>query len=144
MKLVSQIDIDRPIDVAKRLMADPANSKKWMADLEAYEPLSGKPGQPGSTARMTFRSGRSTMAFVVTAKASDAADTLRSTLEGPNMTIETVGRFETLGSAKTRYTFEQDFIFKGPAKLFGFIMRGAIKKQQEQHMQGFKRFAESA
>jgi hypothetical protein len=109
-----------------------------MSDLESFEPAT-KDGP----AHMVFRNGRSKMKFAVLPKQSSEPNELRSTLENSNMTISSVGRFEAIGPATTRYIFEQDFRFKGATAIFAPIMRFAMRKQQDQHIRGFKRFAEA-
>ena len=144
MKIVSEVTINCPLAKLKVLVADPGNNKHWMEDLTTYEPLSGKPGQPGSTARLVFGSGRSEMEFTLTTQKASTLNELRATLENPRMTIGSVSYLTAITPKQTKYRFEQNFAFKGlVGKLMGLLARGPIAKQQQKHTQALKQFAEN-
>jgi len=60
MKSIVELDIVAPQERVAELFSDPRNLERWMDDA-AYEPMSGVPGEVGSTYRLgqTFRSSRS-------------------------------------------------------------------------------------
>lgn len=68
---------------------------------------------------------------------------LAADLDSPMMHISTKATFVALSATKTQYTSEQDFHFKSfMGRLMGLLGRSAIRKQQQRHAEGFKRFAE--
>lgn len=126
-------------------MANPRHNKEWMEDLVHYEPISGEPGAPGSTARLTFKNGSREMTFTSTVVARDLPDAMRSTLESPMVTIHATATFSALSPTVTRYVFEQDFRFHGALNaVLGTLAKGAMAAQQRRHMERFKHFAESS
>lgn len=145
MQLLLSIDIDRPKADVAALLADPSEQVRWMDDLVRYEPLNGEPGQVGSQYQLTFKSGKRTMEFIATQTSVKLPDEMAMILDSPMVHIEGEASFEALSPKKTRYTLKQDFQFKGALnKLAGFVMRRAIERQQQEHVENFKRVAEEA
>lgn len=138
MTIISNVEIDRPLARVMELMADAANSKKWMHDLESYVPA-----KNGHNAQLSFKNGAVSMIFTLSPLPSGEPNELHSKLEGKNMTINTVAYFRSISPQKTALRFEQDFEFRGLGKIMGLVARPAIEKQQNKHMQDFKSFAES-
>lgn len=137
MKIVSRVHIDRPLKVAMALMADSAHTSKWMHDLaSATPPSAGRPAQ------LTFKHGQRNTVFDLYPLPSSQSNELCSKLEGRSVTIVTKAQFSAV-AAKTELTFTQDFRFKGLGKVLAFIVRPAIHKQQQKHMQDFKDFVEN-
>ena len=143
MKVVCSIEIDKPAAGLADLMTDFTKSPSWMADLSSCKMISGQPGGVGSKAAMTFTNGKRVMTFTATLVAKDVPRMVRSELESSMLHIEAIATFQALNQGKTLLKFEQNFTFKGFAKLAGYIMKSQIKNQQQEHIAGFKRFAES-
>ena len=57
MKYTVHVDLDLPRSRVIELFDDPDNLYKWLRGLQAFEPLSGEPGQPGAKSRFTIKSG---------------------------------------------------------------------------------------
>jgi hypothetical protein len=143
MILRFESEVNRPLAAVSELMADPRYNKEWMEDLVSYESISGEPGMPGSTARLTFRSGSREMTFTSTVLARDLPNAIRSTLESPMVTIHATATFSALSPTTTNYVFEQDFHFHGVLNtILGTLAKSAMAAQQRRHMEHFKYFAE--
>jgi hypothetical protein len=142
LKSVVVVDIDRPEGEVGELFADPRNSSKWMLDLDRYEPLSGEEGMPGSTYRLSPKTGET--AFVVTVLARDLPRELHLSLEGSNVHVDLVAGLTALSPSSTRLTSQEVFTFRG---LFGPLVPAvaskAIKAAHRKAIEEFKRFAES-
>jgi hypothetical protein len=141
MKSIVNLHIDAPRAKVAELMADPANNAKWMDDTE-YQPVSGTPGQPGSTFRLIPKDG--TPAFVATVVAHDLPNELRLSLAAPIVDVDITDRFVALSPEKTLLVSEEVFRFKGAkGKIAGLFAGRAIRSAHRRHMESFKRFAEA-
>ena len=61
MKYTNSIEISIPRTEVVRLLSDPTLRPKWLRGLVLHEPLSGSDGQPGTTSRVVFQTGKQTM-----------------------------------------------------------------------------------
>ena len=142
MKSVVELDIKAPQAKVAKLFADPRNNPKWMDEIERIEPVSGKPGEPGSVYRLVPKRGK--LNFVATVVSRDLPSEARLSLEDRRVTVSVRGEFRKLSDRKTKLTSEETFRFKGWFnRVFGFLARGAIKTAHRRHIESFKRFAES-
>ena len=140
MKSKIVLDIDAPPKKVATLYADPANNTSWMYEVERYEPISGKPGMPGSVYRLIPREG--SMEFTATV-VSRLPNELRLRLDAQNVTVDVRGSLTTLPDGRTRFASEEVFTFKGVwNKAYGVLARPAIRKTHKKHIKAFKRFAE--
>jgi len=142
MKSLVQLDIDLPQDQLASLFADPANSPKWMDDIATIEPVSGKPGEPGSVYRIVPKQGPVFLATVVSRRLPDE---LRLRLQSSSgISVAVKGRLIKLSEERTRLVSEETFEFDGVLnKVSAFLAQKAIRATHRRHMQSFKRFAES-
>ena len=141
MKSTVELDIDLPQVRLAGLFADPANSTKWMDDLERYEPVSGQPGSPGSTYRLVPKKGD--MVFLATVISNDLPHESRLRLDGSNVLVSITVRYVALSPQKARLISEEVFTFKGLlGRIMGFVARPAIRRAHRRHMEAFRRFAE--
>ena len=141
MRSIVVVDINAPQEDVAALYADPGNSTKWMDDLERYEPVSGKPGTPGSTYRLIPKRG--SMVFTATVLSRTLPNELRLRLDASNATVDVKGSLSTLADGRTRLVSEEAFKFKGVwNSVFGLLARPAIRKAHRGHIEAFKRFAE--
>lgn len=140
MKITTTVEIHRSRAEIAPLVADSSLSKRWMEDLESYEPLPNPHGKERHAARLTFKNG---MVFISTVTLNDLPNEIHTTLESSFASIKTTARLDTLSHDKTLYTFEQDFSFNSILhKAIGFIGQNMIRRQQGRHVEGFKRFVE--
>ena len=142
MKSVVELDIKAPQAKVAKLFADPRNNPKWMDEIERIEPVSGKPGEPGSVYRLVPKRGK--LNFVATVVSRDLPSEARLSLEDRRVTVSVRGEFRKLSDRKTKLTSEETFRFKGLFnRVFAFLARSAIKAAHRRHIESFKRFAES-
>ena len=140
MKDTVVVRINGPLERVAELLADPSKNTSWMDDLERYEPLSGEQGMPGSTYRLIPRKG--SLVFTATVVERKLPRELRLRLEASSVAVDVYATLSTLANGQTRLVSEEEFEFKGLAKLFSVFARPAIRKAHRQHMEAFKQFAE--
>ena len=142
MKSTVELDIEAPRDRVAALFNDPNNNPKWMDDIARIEPIKGPLGEPGSVYRFVPKDNPE-LSFVATVVAREPAQT-RLLLENPNVTVAITDEFRELSSAKTKLISQEVFNFKGLfSRIYGFVGALAIKRAHRQHMEAFKRFAET-
>ena len=141
MKSIVQVEINAPISEVARLFADPRNSPKWMLDLDRYEPISGEPGEIGSTYRLVPKRGD--MIFLATVIRRDLPHDLCLHLSGASVDVTVTGRLTALSPTKTRLVSEEVFEFKGLLFSILSVFAGkTIRSVHRQHIEDFKRFVE--
>jgi carbon monoxide dehydrogenase subunit G len=143
MKYTNEIVINKPIEKVVELFDNPDNMSKWMEGLLSFEPLSGKPGQPGAKSRLKFKMGRREIEMIETITTRNLPDEFTGTYEAKGVFNIVKNRFIKISDDRTKYLSEQDFQFKGLMKLMGIIMPGAFKKQSMKYLTNFKNFVEN-
>lgn len=142
MKSIIEIEIDLPQQKVAELHADPRNSLNWMHDIARYEPINGEVGMPGSTYRLVPKQGD--MIFLATVVERDLPNEIKLRLEAQDVTVAVTAKFIGLTSGKTKLVSEQVFDFLGQDDAsISSDTEQAIKAAHHQHMEDFKRFAES-
>jgi hypothetical protein len=153
MKFVVSIEIALPRETVVGLLADPAHMPKWLRGLELHEPLNGTHGQVGTESRVVMRTGGQTMECTETITRREPADLHDIPSDGvvhyereivaKGMWNAARERLTEAGPDTTHWASENEYRFDAvPMRLMSLVMRGAFRKQTEQHMQDFKAFAE--
>jgi uncharacterized protein YndB with AHSA1/START domain len=138
-----EVNIDAPREKVAALLADPAQSTKWMDDLERVEPLNGVLGTVGSTYRLVPKRGD--MDFVATVVAKKLPNEVRVNLDGAKVSVQVTGTMRTVDTAHTTLVSEEIFTFKGLlGKVLGLFAGRAIKRAHRRHIEALKRLAERA
>lgn len=144
MKYTVRIDINLPRDRVIALFDDAANLKRWMPGLRSFEHLSGVPGQPGATSRLTFKHGNRDMVMTETVTLRQLPDRFDGTYEMPGVWNSVANRFIATGAETTRWEQDTEFRLNGVMmKLMALVMPGMFRKQSLKYMDHFKEFAES-
>jgi len=139
IKSVVELEINVPQDKLAELYADPDNNKKWMDDLDLYEPISGEPGMVGSKYRFG-QNGNRKMVFVATVTARNLPDEVKLTLDAPNVQVSVTVKFYALTPEMTKFISEEVFLLEG---IINEMVEKGIKDTHRRHMVAFKHFAES-
>ena len=140
MKSVVEVEIAAPRNAVAQLFADPGNNPRWMDDLEAYEPISGKQGEVGSKYRLVPKDGDP---FVATVKMRNLPSQLQLELDAPSVAVSISGELVALSAERTKLISREVFRFKGlPARLLGLLAKRKIHKVHSRHIHAFKQFAE--
>jgi uncharacterized membrane protein len=143
MKYTNEVVINKPIEKVVELFDNPDNMSKWMEGLLSFEPLSGKPGQPGAKSRLKFKMGRREIEMIETVVIRNLPDEFTGTYEAKGVYNIVKNRFIKISDNTTKYLSEEEFQFKGLMKLMGILMPGAFKKQSLKYLTNFKNFVEN-
>ncbi len=142
MKYTNEVVINQPIDKVVALFSDPENLKEWQPGFESIELVSGQEGAPGAVSRLKYNMGKRHMELLETIKVNDLPENFTATFETKGVYYHQVTKFQSIGEQQTRYIADNEFKFKGIAKLYGILMPGAFKKQTQKYLDSFKAFAE--
>ncbi len=155
MKYTVAIEIGLPREHVAQLLADPAHMPKWLRGLVLHEPLNGMHGQVGTESRVVMQTGQQTMELKETITRRDPADLHeipRDSIVHFDREIVAKGMWNAArerlieaeaGPETTLWESENEYRFSSLAmRLMVPFMRGAFRKQSQQHMQDFKAFAE--
>ena len=153
MKLTVSIEIALPRERVVQLLVDPAHMSKWLRGLVLHEPLSGTHGQVGTESRVVMKMGQQEMECTETITRREPADLHEIPGDGvvhfereivaKGMWNAARERLTEAGPETTLWESENEYRFSGwPMRLVAPLMRGAFRKQLQQHMQDFKAFAE--
>jgi carbon monoxide dehydrogenase subunit G len=123
---------------------NPDNLGKWQPTLQAFEPVSGIPGQPGAVSRLTYREGSRAIVLTETITLRREPEEFAGTYDS-GMGLNAVhNRFEEAGAGQTRWVVSADFQFRGIWRLLGLLFKGAIRKRMVQDLTRFKQKLEAA
>ncbi|MEV0831318.1 SRPBCC family protein [Nonomuraea rubra] len=153
MKYTVSTEIALPRETVVQLLADPAHLPKWLRGLVLHEPLNGKHGEPGTKSRVVMQMGKQKIECTETITRREPADlheipkgsvvhfdreiVSKGTWSAVRDRLAEAGPETTLWESESEYRFSSVMM-----RLVGLLMPGAFRKQSEQHMQDFKRFAE--
>jgi hypothetical protein len=153
MKYIVSIEIAQPRERVVQLLADSAHLPKWLRGLVLHEPLSGLHGQVGTESRVVMQMGQQRMEGTETIKRREPANLHgipRDSVVHFDREIVAKGMWSAVrdqlteaGPETTLWVEENEYRFSGlPMRLVALFMRGAFRKQSQQHMQDFKAFVE--
>lgn len=142
MKYTNETIINLPVKRVVELFDNPDNLKKWMPGLLSFEPISGKPGQPGAKSRLKFKMKNRDVELIETVTVRKLPEEFSGTYEWKGIFNIVRNRFIPIDKNTTRHVAENEFRFSGMMKLFGLLMAGAFKKRSQGYLDLFKAFAE--
>jgi uncharacterized protein YndB with AHSA1/START domain len=143
MKLKFEIDIDAGIEDVWAAFDDTGNLERWVQDFRSFTPLSGEPGQPGSTAEFIFEERGKPVILAATVTERREPDFLASTYESPQGIALIVHHFNSVSDDRTRWSSWGNFTFTGVMKYLSVFLAGSIRRRTEGDMQRFKLMVES-
>jgi uncharacterized protein YndB with AHSA1/START domain len=133
--IVHSVEIDRGREDVFAYVTDPTRFPEWQEAVVRASPQGGGPLQQGSRISLTRRMGKreQTMTSELTDYRPPESYAFR-VVDGPVRALGK-GKFEALGDARTRFTFELDFEGHGIGKLLVplFVRRQAAKELPESH-----------
>ncbi len=142
MKYQCSIDIELPIDEVVAKYDNEENLYKWMEGLQAIEPISGTPGEPGAKSNIVFQMGKRRMEMVETVIKRNPPEAITMTYDAKGVHNIVTTSFEKVSDNVTKCINDQEFQMKGFMKLMTWLMPGAFKKQSMKYLKAFKDFAE--
>lgn len=142
MKYTQSIIINKPLDEVVQLFDSVDNLYEWMEGLQSFEPLTGTPGEVGSTAKLVFKMGKRELEMIETITAKNLPEEFSGTYDAKGVHNIVRNFFEQVDEHTTKHTADNEFQFKGFMKVIAFLIPGAFKKQSYKYLQAFKDFAE--
>lgn len=143
MKYTVETIINKPVAEVIRLFDSQENLFKWMEGLTSFDLISGTPGEVGAKSKMVFNVNNKTVELIETITHKDLPHAFDGTYETNGVFNIVKNKFIALPDNTTKYISDQEFQLSGLLKIFGFLMKGAFKKQSLKYLEDFKRFAES-
>ncbi len=143
MKYSQELVIARPIGRVIELFDEPTITPLWREGLLCIEPLTGAPGEPGSTSKWWFQVGERMVEMIETVTVHNLPQELSMTYEGPATIHSVRNSFQEIDAYSTRWRVETDIQFTGFMKLLKVVTAGLYKLETQKIMQVFKDFAET-
>lgn len=144
MEFTQEITVGVPRARFIELFDDPDNLAKWQKGLLSFEHVSGEPGRPGATSRLTFARGKGTLVMIETVTRRDLPDAFDATYDAQGVHSATRNEFHEAGPDATRWVAHNVFEFSGFMKVIGLVLRPSFPKQSYSFMEDFTRFAEAS
>ncbi|MFJ6415221.1 SRPBCC family protein [Paeniglutamicibacter sp. NPDC091659] len=143
MDFAQEITVNIPRNRFIELFDDPENLKHWQKGLLSFEAVSGTPGEPGATSRLTYKQGKGTMEMVETVTRRELPDAFDGTYDAKGVHNICKNEFHDVGGTATRWVAHNTFEFTGLMKIVGLLFGSMFKKQSLRMMNEFKSFAEA-
>lgn len=126
--IVTEIVIERPVDVVGRYAADPSNAPEWYANIESVDWKTSPPVRVGSRMAFVARFLGRRLAYVyeVVELVPNQRLVMR-TAEGP-FPMETTYTWESVGSDKTRMTLRNRGEPSGFSRVGAPVMAAAMRR----------------
>jgi len=152
VKYTVSIEIARPLEQVAQMLADPTLLPNWLRGLVVHEPLNGMHGQVGTESRVVLQTGHQKMEAIETITRrepmnlqtipKDSVVQFDREIVAKGMWSAARERLTEAGPETTHWASENEYRFSGHMRMVMPFMRGAFRKQSQQHMQDFKAFAE--
>jgi uncharacterized protein YndB with AHSA1/START domain len=143
VKLTLETMLEKPIDVVWRAFDNADNLKRWMPTLTDYQQLSGTPGQPGATSRLTFLENGRNIVMDETILSRREPFELILRLDTEHGANDVAHRLESMAGGQTKWTLDAEFSFKGFLRFLAPLFRGMIRKRLQDDCNRFKEMLES-
>lgn len=144
MKYMKEVEIGLPVEKVLELLQDPENMQHWQPGLIGYEPLDEKTGEVGSRMKLRFKMGKREIEMIETVLEKNLPEKLVLEYTTDSVYNLNTNLFQQISDSRTTWIQENEFQFQSiPLKIFGFLMPGMFKKQSQEYLDNFKKFAES-
>ncbi|GAA1882468.1 hypothetical protein GCM10009715_31080 [Paeniglutamicibacter psychrophenolicus] len=143
MEFTQELTVSLPRQRFIELFDDPENLKEWQKGLISFEGVTGTPGEPGATSRLTYRQGRGTMEMIETVTRRDLPEAFDGTYDAKGVHNVCRNEFHDLDGSATRWVAHNVFEFTGFMRVVALLFGPMFKKQSLKMMTAFKEFAEA-
>lgn len=143
MKFSCHVVINLPRNKVVELFDNPENMKYWQDGFISFERLSGRIGQVGSTAKITYDNKGRKMELLESITIHDLPRELTGIYEHKMMDNTMQNLFKELGPEKTKWIANIHYTRMALImKIMGWIKPKMFKNQVQKWMDQFKIFAE--
>jgi len=143
VKYTRKVVIDLPRDRVIELVDDADNLTKWQEGLQAFEHVSGEPGESGAKSRLVYDHRGRSFELIETITERNLPDDFSAIYETDGVWNLMKNRFEEDGPDRTRWIAESDFRPQGiKMKLMAILLRPLFTSRTLKTLRDFKAFAE--
>ncbi len=143
MKFHIEIIVDISLDKLIELFENPDNLKQWQPNVISFEHLSGTIGQKGAVSRIHYNMLVKKIVMKETILKRNLPEEFVLLYESDGVSNTVTNNFKQLADNKTRWIMQNNFKFAGLMKYAAMALKGVFRKQTEQTMERFKKFAET-
>ena len=144
MKYTNTVDIAMPMEKVIELFDNTENMYKWMDGLVGHEIVSGTQGEPGAQMRLFFKMGKAEFSMLETITEKNLPNKFAGSYKTKFATNHVSNSFKETADGHTHMHSEtrvEPHSFM--VRLMCWISPGTFKKQSQQYLDNFKKFAES-
>lgn len=144
MEYKTYVIINRPIEKVIELMSDADNLKYWQDGLIRFETFEGKQGEVGAKSRLTYDINGREMFLIETITVNNMPHEFSGIYEAPGVITSVKNYFTKIDDNTTKYESVNDYKATNlMMKIMVLFMPGVFRKQCDELLQSFKKFAES-
>lgn len=142
MRYTIETIIAQPIEKVIELFENPDNLAKWQPGFVGIEHISGEAGKAGAISKLTYLMGKRKIEMKETILENTLPNKFIAIYEAKGVWNKIANEFEAINTNSTKYSTQNEFVFKGFMKLISWLMPSAFKKQSCKYQEQFKAFAE--
>lgn len=142
MKYACDMTLDLPRDRVVELMDNEENLYKWQKSLVKYEHESGEPGQVGAVSRQHHKMGKREVHMTETITVRDFPNQFSAIYAADGVWNQIENYFTENPDGTTHWHLTSEFRCKGFMRVMCWLLPGMFKKQTQEFMMDFKKFAE--
>ena len=143
MKFHIEIIVDISLNKLIELFENPDNLKKWQPNVISFEHLSGTLGQVGAVSQIHYNMIVKKIVMKETIMKRNLPDEFVILYESDGVSNTVTNNFKEIAPNKTRWIMHNNFKFGGLMKYAAMALKSVFRKQTEQTMERFKKFAET-
>ena len=139
IELIVDISLNKLID----LFENPENLKKWQPNVISFNHISGEMGQVGAISQIHYNMIVKKIVMKETILKRNLPEEFVLFYESDGVSNTVTNNFKELGDNRTRWIMQNNFKFGGLMKYAALALKSVFRKQTEQTMERFKKFAET-
>ncbi len=140
----TEITINKPLHEVTRLFTAIEHYPDWQPNLDEYNTFEGAPTQTGAKSKIVYKEGRNDdVKMVETVLQNDLPEMYRVKISTDGVISYQDHSFIQEGENQTSYRIETRYDLDGLMTLMNILNPNHFKKQTEEFMDSFKKFAES-
>lgn len=143
MKFHIEIIVDISLNKLIELFENPDNLKKWQPNVISFEHLSGTLGQVGAVSQIHYNMIVKKIVMKETIMKRNLPEEFVILYESDGVSNTVTNNFKEIAPNKTRWIMHNNFKFGGLMKYAAMALKSVFRKQTEQTMERFKKFAET-
>ncbi len=139
MRLHFEIELNAPRDDVWGAFHNLANLPRWQPTFVSFEPLSGRPGEPGATSKLVYIENGRTIEMIETVETRRERAEFSGRYVTSHGTNSIQNRFDEKSRDQTLWTVDVDFEFRGLLmRVMGLFIGGMIRRRLLTDLTRFK------